>query len=111
MEATGELDEAMVAFERAQKLGIERAQINIRNVSNFSSSHNRTRKPSRRKTDFVLCVFVGGFISWEVRSWQRNVRRKRRRNRRVWIRRREERERMAKIYIAIRGIRTTRSRH
>ena len=33
LEATGELDEAMVAFERAQKLGIDRAQINIRNVS------------------------------------------------------------------------------
>lgn len=32
LEATGEFDEAMVAFERAQKLGIERAQINIRNV-------------------------------------------------------------------------------
>ncbi|GAA5907372.1 tetratricopeptide repeat protein [Sporobolomyces salmoneus] len=32
LEATGELDEAMIAFERAQKLGIERAQINIRNL-------------------------------------------------------------------------------
>ncbi|GAA6016770.1 hypothetical protein JCM11491_001801 [Sporobolomyces phaffii] len=32
LEATGELDEAMVAFERAQKLGIDRAQINIRNL-------------------------------------------------------------------------------
>ncbi|GAA5981248.1 hypothetical protein JCM11641_005624 [Rhodosporidiobolus odoratus] len=33
LEATGELDEALVAFERALKLGIERAAVNIRNVS------------------------------------------------------------------------------
>ncbi|GAA6035676.1 hypothetical protein JCM8097_004965 [Rhodosporidiobolus ruineniae] len=32
LEATGELDEALVAFERAHKLGIQRAEVNIRNV-------------------------------------------------------------------------------
>ncbi|GAA5874040.1 hypothetical protein JCM16303_002670 [Sporobolomyces ruberrimus] len=32
LEATGEFEESMVAFERALKLGIERAQINIRNL-------------------------------------------------------------------------------
>ncbi|GAA5841029.1 hypothetical protein JCM11251_006788 [Rhodosporidiobolus azoricus] len=33
LEATGELDEALIAFERAHKLGIARAEVNIRNVS------------------------------------------------------------------------------
>ncbi|ORY69170.1 hypothetical protein BCR35DRAFT_308199 [Leucosporidium creatinivorum] len=32
LEATGELEEAMIAFQRAEKLGIERAAINIRNL-------------------------------------------------------------------------------
>ncbi|GAA6009513.1 hypothetical protein JCM10207_003810 [Rhodosporidiobolus poonsookiae] len=32
LEATGELDEALVAFERALKLGIDRAAVNVRNV-------------------------------------------------------------------------------
>ncbi|GAA5889626.1 hypothetical protein JCM5296_002414 [Sporobolomyces johnsonii] len=32
LEATGELEEALVAFQRAEKLGIDRAQINIRNL-------------------------------------------------------------------------------
>ncbi|GAA5900577.1 hypothetical protein JCM8208_000539 [Rhodotorula glutinis] len=33
LEATGELDEALVAYERAKKLGIQRADVNIKNVS------------------------------------------------------------------------------
>ncbi|GAA5914588.1 hypothetical protein JCM6882_001210 [Rhodosporidiobolus microsporus] len=33
LEATSEFDEALVAFERAHKLGIQRAEVNIRNVS------------------------------------------------------------------------------
>ncbi|GAA5852303.1 hypothetical protein JCM8547_006729 [Rhodosporidiobolus lusitaniae] len=33
LEATGELEEALVAFQRAAKLGIQRAEANIRNVS------------------------------------------------------------------------------
>ncbi|TNY18228.1 TPR-like protein [Rhodotorula diobovata] len=33
LEATGELDEALVAYERAHKLGIARADVNIKNVS------------------------------------------------------------------------------
>ena len=33
LEATGEEEEALVAFQRAEKLGIERAAVNIRNVS------------------------------------------------------------------------------
>ncbi|GAA5998594.1 uncharacterized protein JCM10292_002810 [Rhodotorula paludigena] len=33
LEATGELDEALVAYERAQKLGIQRAELNIKNIS------------------------------------------------------------------------------
>lgn len=33
LEATGELEEALIAFQRADKLGIERAKTNIRNVS------------------------------------------------------------------------------
>ena len=32
LEATGELDEALVAYERAKKLGIQRADVNIKNV-------------------------------------------------------------------------------
>ena len=34
LEATGEIEEALIAFQRAEKLGIERAKTNIRNVSN-----------------------------------------------------------------------------
>lgn len=33
LEATGELDEALIAYERSLKLGIARAEINVRNVS------------------------------------------------------------------------------
>ncbi|SGZ31898.1 BQ5605_C042g12034 [Microbotryum silenes-dioicae] len=33
LEATGHFDEALVAFKRSEKLGIDRAKINIRNVS------------------------------------------------------------------------------
>ncbi|GAA5840164.1 hypothetical protein JCM5353_001039 [Sporobolomyces roseus] len=44
LEATGELDEAMVAFERAQKLGIERAQINIRNLGGKILAKKREEK-------------------------------------------------------------------
>ncbi|GAA5970450.1 hypothetical protein JCM21900_003749, partial [Sporobolomyces salmonicolor] len=32
LEATGELEEALIAFQRAEKLGIDRAQVNIRNL-------------------------------------------------------------------------------
>lgn len=44
----------MVAFERAQKLGIDRAQINIRNVSTpfFSLLIGSSRE--EEKTDFEL---------------------------------------------------------
>lgn len=33
LEATGQLDDALVAYERSIKLGIERAAVNVRNVS------------------------------------------------------------------------------
>lgn len=32
LEATGEEEEALIAFQRAEKLGIDRAKVNIRNV-------------------------------------------------------------------------------
>lgn len=38
LEATGEIEEALIAFERADKLGIERAKVNIRNVSTIVTS-------------------------------------------------------------------------
>lgn len=36
LEASGQLDDALVAYERSVKLGIERAAVNVRNVSTFS---------------------------------------------------------------------------
>lgn len=33
LEATGQLDDALIAYERSIKLGIERAAVNVRNVS------------------------------------------------------------------------------
>ncbi len=35
LEATGEIEEALIAFQRAEKLGIDRAKTNIRNVSHL----------------------------------------------------------------------------
>jgi len=43
LEATGELEEALIAFQRADKLGIERAKTNIRNVSSYKSWLNESR--------------------------------------------------------------------
>ena len=56
LEATGELEEAMVAFERAQKLGIDRAQINVRNVSTSTHFAPRIREELGEETDsFASC--------------------------------------------------------
>ncbi|GAA5933616.1 uncharacterized protein JCM15063_001362 [Sporobolomyces koalae] len=49
LEATGELDEAMVAFERAQKLGIERAQTNIRNLGGKILAKKREEEAKQKK--------------------------------------------------------------
>ena len=55
LEATGEFDEAMVAFERAQKLGIERAQINIRNVR-YSSLWMRPQTLTHYRSFFFFSL-------------------------------------------------------
>ncbi|GAA6063609.1 hypothetical protein JCM10212_006226 [Sporobolomyces blumeae] len=50
LEATGEFDEAMVAFERADKLGIDRAKINIRNLGGKILAKKREEAEKEGKT-------------------------------------------------------------
>ncbi|CDR36241.1 hypothetical protein NBRC10512_007786 [Rhodotorula toruloides] len=50
LEATGELDEALIAYERSLKLGIARAEINVRNISAKIIGKRREEEEKAKQT-------------------------------------------------------------
>ncbi|GAA5874708.1 hypothetical protein JCM3774_004789 [Rhodotorula dairenensis] len=50
LEATGQLDDALIAYERSVKLGIERAAVNVRNISAKIIGKRREEEEKAGKT-------------------------------------------------------------
>lgn len=68
LEATGEEEEALVAYQRAEKLGIERAAVNIRNVSVWRL-FNSAMTIQIRRTDWLICWHkIGAKLLGKIRQ-------------------------------------------